>query len=111
MYGEVLVTLNVRKTPDTSQGAIGQLQPRDLVHASAEINGWWKLSKITRGDVSVPLFAPDCYAFTGMNNGYIKPLPAPNPEPQPAPTPTKTPLTVTIEGPGYKTVTVTVDPE
>lgn len=76
MQGQVLVTLNIRRTSDTTQTPIGQLQPGDIVEASSRTNGWWRLTKITRG-VNVPLPAAECYAFEGATSGYIKLLSQP----------------------------------
>lgn len=86
LIGEVIVTeLNIRPVAGTTQAAIGRLSLGDRVEASEEIAGWWRITKITsRAGVNVPLPGPSCYAYEGMNNGYIKDLtPAPDPVPVP----------------------------
>lgn len=74
MYkGTVLVTnLNIRPTPDSNNPALGKLVYADKVEATERVNGWWKLSKIIRNGVDVPLPASTCYAFEGASNGYIR---------------------------------------
>lgn len=74
MYqGTVLVSqLNIRPQSNTSQPKIGQLNLDDKIEASAIENGWWKLMRITRGNVNVPLPAPICYAYEGATHGYIR---------------------------------------
>lgn len=76
MQGQVLTGLNIRRTTDTTQAPIGQLQAGDIVEATTRTNGWWKLTRITRG-ANVPLPAAECYAYEGANNGYIKLLSLP----------------------------------
>jgi len=72
LKGTVLVDLNIRPSADTTQAAIGKLLKNDLVEASERINGWWKLSKITRGGVNIPLPAASCYSYEGASSGYIR---------------------------------------
>lgn len=89
MYGKVLVNLNIRKTPGTTYAPIGQLAPNDVIEASINTSGWWKLTKITRGQQEIPLPALDCYAYEGASNGYIQPI---------APVPAEDrPVKVTVE--------------
>ena len=85
LIGEVIVSeLNIRPTAGTTQAAIGRLRLGDRIEASEEVSGWWKITKITsRAGANVPLPGPTCYAYEGLNNGYIKEL-------TPAPTPAKT---------------------
>lgn len=73
MYkGTVLAnpSLNIRATPSGTY--LGKLNLNDKVEASVIVTGWWKLSKITRGGVNIPLPAPDCYAYEGSTHGYIR---------------------------------------
>ena len=72
LKGTVLVDLNIRPSADTSQAAIGKLLKNDLVEASERVNGWWKLTKITRSGTNVALPAAVCYAYEGAANGYIR---------------------------------------
>ena len=72
MIGKVLVNLNIRPTPGASLPAIGQLAPNDIVEASANLAGWWRLTKWTRNGVAKPLPAVDCYAYEGVSKGYIE---------------------------------------
>jgi GH25 family lysozyme M1 (1,4-beta-N-acetylmuramidase) len=81
MIGKVLLNLNIRPTPGVSLPAIGQLAPNDIVEASTEFSGWWKLTKWTRAGVVKPLPATDCYAYEGVSNGYIQEITPPEPEP------------------------------
>ena len=49
---------------------------------SGEENGWWKITKIaSRAGANVPLPGPSCYAYEGMNNGYIKDITPGTPPP------------------------------
>jgi hypothetical protein len=90
--GEVIAyELNIRPVAGTTQAAIGKLKKFDRVEASEEINGWWKLTKITRAGVNVPLPGPVCFAYEGDNNGYITDL-----TPPPSPADDK-PVKVTIQ--------------
>lgn len=77
LYGKVLVGLNIRPTPGTTQNPIGQLKINDLVEAVINSSGWWKLSKITRGGQNIALPATDCWAYEGATNGYIQPIAPP----------------------------------
>lgn len=82
MRGKVLVNLNIRSGPSTTFAVLAQLAPNDVVEATANPNGWWKLSKITRGTQNIPLPAVECYAYEGDNVGYIQTLStAPDPAP------------------------------
>jgi hypothetical protein len=90
LFGEVITDgLNIRPVAGTTENPIGRLIKGDLVEASGEVAGWWKLTKITRADQSVALPRPVCYAYEGLNNGYIKDL-------TPAPTGDK-PKKITLE--------------
>jgi lysozyme len=71
--GTVLAgALNIRPSAGTTQTAIGQLVKDDIVEAASRNLGWWQLTKITRAGVNVPLPAVICYAYEGVNNGYIR---------------------------------------
>lgn len=77
MLGKVLVNLNIRRTPDSTQAPVGQLQPNDIVEAATEVNGWWQLTKIMRAGSAVALPLTTCYAYEGASNGYIQEITAP----------------------------------
>lgn len=69
-FGEVKVTLNVRPAPSQNP-VLFKLLLKDKVEASEIRDGWWKLSKVTRGSNVLALPAQDCFAYQGENNGYI----------------------------------------
>lgn len=93
LIGEVIVSeLNIRPVAGTTQAAIGRVRLGDRVEASGEVNGWWNITKITsRAGANVPLPGPSCYAYEGLNNGYIKDL-----TPAPVPTPTTPKITKAV---------------
>lgn len=70
--GTVLVTLNVRPSPN-GLPVLFQLRLGDKVEAeNVNPEGWWKLSKVTRGLNNIPLPYNACYAQQGANNSYIR---------------------------------------
>jgi len=96
MYtGTVLVTeLNIRPQANTSQPKIGTLKYNDKIEASAKENGWWKLTKITRAGLNVPLPASECYAYEGATGGYIRTDTFTQPPPIPSEFPSEVGLTI-----------------
>jgi GH25 family lysozyme M1 (1,4-beta-N-acetylmuramidase) len=89
LYGQVIYAngINIRNLPGFNSlnlpiGAdIGDLKNGDLVEATGEVDGWWKLSKITRGGVNVPLPNVVCYSYEGANNSFIRVVTPPAPPP------------------------------
>ena len=73
MYkGTVLVTLNVRPQPD-GLPVLFKLFIGDKVETpETPINGWWRLTKVTRGTNVIRLPSTLCYAYEGASNGYIR---------------------------------------
>src|SRR6185503_7227817 len=66
LIGEVIATeLNIRPVANTTLPAIGKVKKYDLAWASEVVNGWWKLTKIARAGVDVPLPGPECYSYQG----------------------------------------------
>lgn len=76
MQGKVLVNLNIRPTASTQFAYIGQLAPNDIVEGTVT-NGWWRLTKWTRGGVTMTLPRLECYAYEGANKGYIQTIAEP----------------------------------
>ena len=76
--------LKIRKTINGTQ--IGLLQFNDLVEADYISDGWWHLTKITRGAVNVPLppNQPNCWASGQyiLNTTVVTPPPPPDDEPK-----------------------------
>lgn len=64
------VTLQIRNGPGTSYADVGDLKYGDKVEASEIIGGWWKLTRITRAGVDLPVPA-NGHASAG-NGVYIK---------------------------------------
>ena len=82
LFGEVIVPdLNIRPSAGTAQASLGKLKQYDLIEASEEVNGWWKLTSIKRGGQQIPLPASVCWAYEGLKNGYIRNLSMPAPDP------------------------------
>jgi lysozyme len=79
MYGQVLTNLRIRNVPNSlsDSNIVGQLAPNDLVEGDNNFNGWWHLTKWTRGTTAMTLPAGDCWAYEGVTNGYIKPVAPP----------------------------------
>ena len=77
--------LKLRKSyPDGTQ--IGTLQFNDLIEASAIESGWWRITKITRSGVNVPLpiNQPNCWASGQyiLNTTVTPPPPPPDDDPK-----------------------------
>jgi hypothetical protein len=98
--GKVNTGLNIRSTPDSSSAdnILGKLQSGDVVQATEiTATGWWKLLKITRGNMNVALPAADCYSFQGATSGYIQWLTVVEVAAPPAPGELPT-VTIAIDG-------------
>ena len=109
LFGEVIVTeLNIRPIAGIDLPAIGKLRHFDLIEASEEFNGWWKLTSIKRGSERIPLPGAACYAYEGMTNGYIRNLAAPVPIPTPS---TRTVTGATLRFSDGTTVEMIVKPQ
>lgn len=86
MIGKVITAaLNIRPRPavEINVNPIGRILANDIVEASEEVGGWWKLTKITRGTQAIALPAAECYAYEGATNSYIQditPPPVPSEE-------------------------------
>jgi hypothetical protein len=61
---------------------IGRLKYNDRVEASVVEEGWWKLSKITRGTTNIPLPGPVCWA-NGKSIAQVTTPPPPPPDTEP----------------------------
>lgn len=108
LFGEVIVTeLNIRPVAGTVFASLGKLKQYDLIEASEEVGGWWKLTSIKRGSIQVPLPASVCYAYEGLTNGYIRDL---SPSPDPTPAPSLPVINVTVSGEGYLTQIIELRP-
>ena len=78
LFGKITGPANLRNGPGGAYPAFGItpfLQINDLVESDVQTLAWWRIIKIARGGVNVPLPGPECWAWVGNITETVPPTP------------------------------------